>query len=131
MISILIDHNMEGQAMLLWDALIKTGLTEIAPMNFVMFTDIALPDNTSDREVWRFVQANRMILLTDNRSDKERDSLEQTIREENMQDSLPVLTIGNLDRVKERVYRERCAERIAEIVMEPENYSGIGRIFIP
>jgi hypothetical protein len=122
---------MEGQAVLLWDALAEAGWPHMIPMEIVMFADIGLPDNTSDREVWRFVQANRMILLTDNRSDNDDDSLERTICEENKPDSLPVLTVGSLDRIKQRDYRERCADRIAEIILELDNYLGTARIFIP
>ncbi|AUB39676.1 hypothetical protein COO91_05674 [Nostoc flagelliforme CCNUN1] len=40
-----------------------------------------------------------MILLTANRSMKGKDSLEQVIREENTLASLPVITIGNADRL--------------------------------
>ncbi len=100
-------------------------------LKMVMFADVGLAENSIDREVWRFAQTNRMILLTDNRSDNEEDSLEQTIREENTLSSLPVITISRLDRLKENLYRERCAERIAEIVLELKNYEGTGRIFIP
>ena len=115
---ILIDHNMEGQAVLLWDTLKKSGFLNLLPMKMVMFSDVGLAENSNDREVWRFAQANQMILLTDNRSAHEPDSLEQTIREENKLDSLPVLTIGRLDRIKENIYREKCAERMVEIVFE-------------
>ena len=52
---------------------------------------------------------NGMILLTSNRRRREEDSLEQTLREENTATSLPVLTIGNAERMIERRYRERCA----------------------
>ncbi len=72
-----------------------------------------------------------MLLLTDNRSMKEQDSLEQTIREENTPTSLPVLTIGSVDRLDERVYRERCVERLLEIGLNLDDYLGTGRIFIP
>lgn len=131
MITILVDHNMEGQAVWLWDTLVKIELPDIIDMKMVMFADIGLPENSNDRVVWRFAQKNRMILLTDNRSDNEEDSLEQTIREENSFDSLPVLTIGCLDKMKESYYRVKCAERIAEIVLDLKNYMGTGRIFIP
>jgi len=73
-----------------------------------------------------------MILLTANRNMKGEDSLEQALREDNTPDSLPVITIGNLDRFsKEASYRSRCADRIVEIVLDIENYMGSGRIFIP
>lgn len=122
---------MEGQAIWLWDILAKTGLAELAPMKFVMFADVGLATDSSDRKVWHFVQANQMLLLTDNRSDNEKDSLEQTICEDNTMTALPVLTVGRLSRMKKRHYREKCAERIAEIVSNLKNYLGTGRIFIP
>jgi hypothetical protein len=59
------------------------------------------------------------------------DSLEQVMREENTENSLPVITIGNLDRLSEADYRERCAERLIEIVVDIDNYKGTGRLFIP
>ncbi len=58
-------------------------------------------------------------------------STEQTIREENTMTSYPVLTIGSVDRVRERQYREQCVERMIEIVAEIENYLGTGRLFLP
>ena len=131
MLTLLADHNMEGQAVWLWDTILKIELPDIIDMRMVMFADIGLPENSNDRAVWRFAQKNHMVLLTDNRSDNESDSLEQTIREENSLASLPVLTVGCLDRMRENYYRVRCAERIAEIVFDLKNYMGTGRIFIP
>lgn len=131
MLTILIDHNMEGQAVQLWDTILNTGLIELAPIEFVMFADVKLPENSNDREVWRFVQKSEMLLLTDNRSDNETTSLERTIRNENTATSLPVITVGRLSRLKERRYREQCAERLLEIVSTLEKYLGTGRIFIP
>ena len=72
-----------------------------------------------------------MILITNNRNMKGDDSLEQTLREENRPDSLPVLTIGNIYRLAFRDYRERCADRLLEIGLDLEDYKGRGRIFIP
>lgn len=59
------------------------------------------------------------------------DNLEQTIREENTTSSLPVVTIASLDRFNDREYRERCAVRLIDILLDIENYKGVGRIFIP
>jgi predicted nuclease of predicted toxin-antitoxin system len=131
MITFLTDHNIEGQALSLWGLLAKEGWLELISIQLVTFTDIGLSFESSDREVWRFAQANRMILLTDNRNMKGEDSLEQTIREENGLTSLPVLTIGNVNRLDEKIYRERCAERLLEIGTNLEKYLGTGRIFIP
>ena len=131
MMTILVDYNMEGQAAMLWDALVREGWQELLPIQMVMFADVGLAPNSPDREVWRFAQTHHMLLLTNNRSDNEEDSLEQTIREENTATSYPVLTIGRLDRIKERRYREQCVERLIEIFVEIENYLGIGRLFLP
>ena len=81
--------------------------------------------------MWRFAQEKHLILLTANRNNDGEDSLQQTIQEENQPTSLPVVTIGILDRLEERSYREQCAERLVEIVLNIENYLGVGRIYIP
>jgi len=131
MITFLADHNIEGQALSLWGLLAKEGWLELISIQLVTFTDIGLSFESSDREVWRFAQVNKMILLTDNRNMKGEDSLEQTIREENGLTSYPVLTISNVNRLDEKTYRERCAERLLEIGTNVEKYLGTGRIFIP
>jgi len=131
MITILADHNLEGQAVLLWGTLVAEGWLELCPAALVLFADVGLPLESSDRVVWRMAQTRGMILLTDNRSKRGEDSLEQTIREENTPTSLPVLTIGNVARLVERTYREQCAARLVEIVLDIDNYIGTGRLFIP
>lgn len=72
-----------------------------------------------------------MILLTANRSMKGTDSLEQTIQEENTENSLPVITIGSTDRMTNFEYRERCSIRLVEILLDLDNCMGAGRLFIP
>jgi hypothetical protein len=129
--TILVDHNMEGHAILLWGTLAAEGWLETIPLRLVTFAEMGLPPNSSDREVWRFAQAQHMILLTDNRSMKGQDSLEHTIREENTSTATPVITIGRLDRLDEREYREQCAVRLAEIALDLDEYLGTGRLFIP
>ena len=62
---------------------------------------------------------------------KGEDSLEQVLREENTLTSLPVVTIGNVDRLYERDYQNKCVDRLVEIAMDIENYMGARRIFIP
>jgi hypothetical protein len=122
---------MEGQATLLGGTLVTEGWLDLIPIRLVTFAEVGLSFDSSDRSVWRFVQAQQMLLLTDNRSMKGADSLEQTLREENTPTSLPILTIGSVNRLDERGYREECAERLVEIVLDLENYLGASRIFIP
>ena len=116
---------------MLWGTLAAGGWLELLPMTMTRFADVGLPFDSSDRTVWRFAQEHGMLLLTDNRSRRGEDSLEQTIREENSLTSLPVLTIGNVARIVEQAYREQCVIRLVEIVLDLANYLGTGRLFIP
>jgi hypothetical protein len=63
---------------------------------------------------------------------KGKNSLEQVLREENTDTSLPVITLGDADRfLQDSGYREGCVNRFLEIVLYLENYMGAGRLFIP
>ncbi|MDS3860133.1 ACP S-malonyltransferase [Thermosynechococcaceae cyanobacterium BACA0444] len=128
----LVDHNLGGHAEILLGNIASQGWLELLPIRFVTFKEMNLSINSNDRMVWRTAQANRMILLTANRSMKGQDSLEQVIQEENSVDSLPVITIADADRfLADRVYRNRCADRLLEIMLEIETWIGVGRLFIP
>lgn len=129
--TVLVDHNLIGQALLFWGTLAAEGWLDLFPLRLVTFEEVGLPINSSDRVVWRFAQAKGMILLTGNRSRKGPDSLEQTIREENTVSSLPVITVASVARLDERSYREQCASRLVEMVLDLNNYLGTGRLFIP
>jgi hypothetical protein len=130
-VTILADHDIEGQASLLWGAVAATGWLEIMPMRLVRFADIKLARNSSDCDVWRFAQAHRMLLLTNNRNMEGEDSLEQTLREEVTATSLPVITVSDRDQMTERVYRENCAEKLIEIIVYLSDYIGVSRVYIP
>lgn len=97
-----------------------TGWLDLCQIEMVMLAEAGLSDNSKDRDIWRFAQDNHMILLTGNRNMIGEDSLEQTLREENTLSSLPVLTISRVDRLKERSYREHCAERLLEVLLDVE-----------
>lgn len=131
MITFLSDHNIEGQIALLWRTFDSEGWLSLTGANLATFYDVNLPINSSDRAVWDFVQSRGMLLITGNRNMKGDDSLEQTIREQNHPTALPVLTIGNVERLLESEYRKRCAIRLAEIVMYLDDDRGIGRLFVP
>ncbi|MBI1928226.1 DUF5615 family PIN-like protein [Candidatus Poribacteria bacterium] len=75
----LVDHDIEGKAILLWGVLAAEGWPELFPLRMVTFRDVGLPVDSSDRTVWRFAQANRIILLTSNRNMKDADSLEVSV----------------------------------------------------
>jgi len=131
-ITILSDHNIEGQAKLLWGTLGAEGWLSLISLELVTFQEVGLPIDSNDREVWRFAQANNLILLTTNRNMEDENSLEQTMLEENTMTSLPVLTIGNQEQILyDTSYRQRCAERLVDVLLDLENYLGTRRVFIP
>lgn len=124
----LVDHNLRGHSVVLAGSLVASGWLDLISIHFVLFEEVGLAFTSDDRVVWQYAQANQMILITANRSMKGKDSLEQVMREENTPMSLPVVTIGNIDRLlTETNYRERCVNRLIDI----EDYLGAMRIFIP
>jgi len=127
----LVDFNLDGYALLLLGILTKLGWLELVSIRFVTFREAGLSMDASDRLVWHYAQENQMMILIANRNMKGEDSLEQVMREENTADSFPALTIADIDRLDEFDYRERCVERLVEIVLDVDNYMGVGRLFIP
>ena len=128
----LVDHNLRGHSVVLAGSLAASGWLELISIRFVLFEEVGLAVTSDDRVVWQYAQNNQMILITANRSMKGKDSLEQVMREENTPTSLPVVTIGNIDRLMtEPEYRERCVDRLVDIVVDSEDYQGARRIFIP
>ena len=127
----LIDYNLTGDAFLLLKTLEIEGWLGLTSIQFLTFKELKLPMDSSDRVVWDFAQYYNMILLTANRNMKGPDSLEQTMREKNTPMSLPIMTIGNPDRMDENNYRQKCAARLVEIILDLNDYRGVGRVFIP
>lgn len=130
---ILSDHNCEGHAELLFDVLRFDGTwLELVPMKLKWFKDVDLSENTSDAEVWDFCQQMGYILLTGNRSgDDGKQSLEFQIHHKRFEKCLPVLTIGNLRRIKsDIVYRKKCAESLAQIIDDLDRHLGRPRVYL-
>ncbi len=128
----LVDHNLRGHALLLSGAILNGGWLDWVFIRFITFDEMMLPVNSDDRVVWQLAQSNQMILLTANRSMKGKNSLEQVMRDEITSASLPVITIGDADRLlNDPEYRERCATRLVEIVLDIDSYKGVSRLFIP
>ena len=128
---VLLDHHMKKQGILLWATMGNEGWLKLLDIPMLTFDDVGLPIDSNDRDVWRFSQTKQLILLTGNRNKDGAESLEQTIRDENTPNSLPVITVGIINGLEESAYREQCAERLVEIILNIENYLGIGRIYIP
>ena len=128
----LVDHNLRGHAVLLSGSIVSSGWLDWVFIRFITFDEVSVPIDSDDRVVWRFAQSNHMILLTANRSMKGDNSLEQVMREEITSTSLPVITIGDADPLlNDSEYRQRCAIRLVEIVIDINTYMGVNRLFIP
>ncbi|MBD2317959.1 ACP S-malonyltransferase [Phormidium tenue] len=69
----LIDHNLKGHALVLFGAIASQGWLDILPIQFVNFAEVDLAINSNDRVVWRLAQEKQMILLTANRSMKDKN----------------------------------------------------------
>lgn len=130
---VLSDHNCEGQARAIFWVLAHHGYLDLVPMELRLFADVGLAKDTNDEDVWRFCQYNDLLLLTGNRKTTDGlHSLEMVIRRDATPGSLPAITISSLRRVlNETDYRDRCAQRLAEIVFDIDNYRGLYRVYIP
>lgn len=127
------DHNCEGQADAIFQSLSHHGLLPLLPIQLLLFSEVDLHPKTGDRQVWQFCQDNGYLLLTGNRTaDDGARSLDYVIRTLLKEDSLPVITIGNLNRVMvDPNYCWRCAENLAEIILDLDRVRGTPRLYIP
>lgn len=134
---ILSDENCGKHAEIIFHALDRLDYVDFLGLVLKKFNAVGLAMDTDNETVWRFCQEKgyptgmlRNLLLTGNRSAKDCSvSLELTVRRLVTKTSLPVLTIGDLERVlTDREYCERCAERLGEIVFDLEGYRGVTRL---
>ena len=132
---LLADENIQGHV----DRLVKRIQSEpwsefwaYLEMSCVSFADIGLNPGDTDAAVWHRCQERRAILITSNRNDDGPDSLENTIRNCNTPQSLPVFTIGDPDRtLAERHYQDKVIWALLERLLEIDNLLGTGRLYIP
>jgi hypothetical protein len=72
------------------------------------------------------------VLITGNRNDDGPDSLESVVKDENLPESLPIVTISDPDRLlRDRLYTEKVAERLLEYLFAIDDVRGAGRLFVP
>jgi hypothetical protein len=100
-------------------------------LRFIEYSDVGLARDASDPLVWHTCQEVGAVLITGNRASGDA-SLEHTIRERAEADSLPVLTIGDPQRmVRDPAYAQECAIRLLDVLDRIEMLRGTGRLFIP
>lgn len=130
-ITILLDNDLAGNGIFIEQGLKETGWDQLIQVQFMRLRDYGLPDNLPDQEVWRFVQAQHLLLVTNNRNSEDETSLQATLRRENTLASWPIVTVSNKDALIQTDYRQRVAQSLAEIILYLENYLGAGRLFVP
>lgn len=131
--TILSDHNCEGQAEDIFKALRHRGFFPLRPMTLVQFRDVGLHISAADLKVWQFCQENNYLLLTGNRTASAGvKSLEYVVHHYLTENTLPVITIGNLGRVSsDPAYCWQCAENLVEIALDIDKVRGTPRLYIP
>ena len=129
---ILSDENCVGQVEAIIQALDRLGLRELLEIELLSWEKSGLAKSADDETVWRFCQEQQCLLITGNRTgDDGSKALEFVIRNLVTPASLPVLTIANMKRViPDRQYCIACANRLADIVADIENYRGITRLYL-
>jgi len=130
---ILSDENCVGQVEAIFQALDRLGYVTLFEVELLTWEKAGLVKKADDETVWRFCQAHHCLLITGNRTgDDGSKALEFVIRHLVTPTSLPVLTIANLKRViPDRQYCIQCAQRLADILIDIENYRGVTRVYLP
>ncbi len=135
MTGIMCDQDIEGLARAVLARCRQADWAEIwneLEIELYTFLDLGLEPDATDAEIWAACQENGIVLLTGNRNAEGPDSLEATIRLRSSPSSLPVLTFGDLRRLKvDRAYLERAAESLLEKLIDIEALRGAGRIYLP
>jgi hypothetical protein len=95
------------------------------------FEDVGLSADSSDLEIWKTCQAEELVLVTDNRNLDAPDSLEATIRDHNLPDSLPVFPISDLNASRtNRAYANKVLEDFYDYLLRIDEVRGAGRLYL-
>ena len=133
--AIMADHDIEGQMQVLLRLLVsgewRLLWTELA-IRVESFASLGVLVDTPDGELWRLCQTRQIVLVTGNRNNEGPESLEAVIQEANTPTSLPVLTIGEPQRIfSSNMYAHQVAERLMEYFVDLDNLRGTRRLYLP
>ena len=96
------------------------------------FERSGIAPDTSDTRLWELCQTHEIVLLTGNRNAEGADSLEAAIASLGTARSLPVITIGDPDRLlRDLNYAQRVAAQVLEHLLDLENLRWTGRLYVP
>ncbi len=129
------DANIEGQVEYLVQRMKTDAWADFwQALDLVLygFEEVGLSMSATDPEVWKVCQAEQLILITDNRNLDSEDSLESTIRRNNTAESLPVLTIADMNEFRTNSsYVERVVETLYDYLLRIDDVRGTGRLYLP
>ncbi|SRR5712691_13487393 len=132
---ILADVNIEGHVERLCQLMrqeYRQEFWEDLQLKVPTFAEIGLNPGDPDVLVWQKCQEEELVLITANRNQTSTDSLDMTIRALGTATSLPVLTIGDPERVlRSRDYAERVADKLLQYVFDIDVHRGAGRLYLP
>ncbi len=135
MITILADHDIEGQLRALssvWTSPEWIELWRALGGDVETLAGLGIRRDLPDSDLWQLCQDHGMILITGNRNADGENSLEATMRRLCRDDSLPVLTIADTNRVNfDREYANAVAVKVLEILLDLDRLRGTRRLFIP
>jgi hypothetical protein len=133
--SVMADHDVEGQVRILLRILMSDDWLEFwleLGYQIVSFASLGIATNIADIDLWRLCQERDIVLITGNRNKEGPESLEATIEQLATPESLPVLTIGEPNRIfSSREYAHRAAERLLAYLDRMDHLRGTGRLFLP
>ncbi|HEV3339966.1 MAG TPA: hypothetical protein VG125_06405 [Pirellulales bacterium] len=135
MTGILADINIQGHVDLLMEVVRSAEWIEFwhfLELTYVTFGDVGLRADASDADVWQLCQDKGYLLITSNRNRESADSLEATIRSRGTEDSLPVLTLADPERLRsDRQYVGRVVVSLIQTLWDLDAVRGAGRLYLP
>ncbi|HQU42347.1 MAG TPA: DUF5615 family PIN-like protein [Pirellulales bacterium] len=133
--AVLADVNIEGHVdfvMALVQAAPWSEFWQALGLGYLRFSEVGLDPGASDADIWQLCQNAGYVLVTNNRNEDDADSLQATIRVRNTEQSLPVLTIGDTERLRNnRDYAQRVAEGLVDALLRIEELRGTARLYLP
>ena len=132
---IMADHNVEGHLhalMNIWESADWSDVWSELSCEVESFERLGIAHDTPDTDLWKLCQQHGIVLITGNRNAEGQESLEAAIFRLGTPDSLPVVTIGDPDRLmRDPDYAERAAAQLLEYLLSLEDLRGAGRLYVP
>ena len=132
---ILPDINCQGHFQILHRLLTDVSRDELwnfLNLEVLTFNDLGLALDVADRLLWQTCQQYDVVLITANRNADDPDSLETALQDLNTPQSLPIVTLANVERIRrDRQYAEQVADQILDLLFDIDNLRGAGRLFVP